>query len=91
MYVRVTRGRFDPARLDDIQRLATDQLVPAPKGRAGFQGYQGGLNAEAGTLVAISTWETREQAQDIGAVRGPFGALGIHFEAPEIFEVTVTA
>jgi hypothetical protein len=91
MYVRVTRGRFDPARTDDIERLVAEQLIPALKGRAGFQGYQSGLNPEAGTLVAISNWETREQAQDIGAVRSPFEALGIRFEPAEVFEVTVTA
>jgi hypothetical protein len=91
MYVRVTRGRFDVARTDEIQRLSEKQLVPALKQRAGFRGYQGGLNPATGTLVAISNWDTREQAQDVGTVRAPFEALGIHFEAPEVFEVTVQA
>ena len=91
MYVRVTRGRFDPARTDDIERLVAEQLIPALKQRTGFQGYQSGLNSEAGTLVAISNWETREQAQDIGTVRAPFEALGIRFEPPEIFEITASA
>jgi quinol monooxygenase YgiN len=91
MYVRVTRGRFDPTKYDEVQRLAEEQLLPTIKQRPGFRSYQGGLNRDAGTFVAISGWDTQAQAQDIGAVRAPFEALGVRFEAPEVFEVTVQA
>ena len=56
-----------------------------------FRSYSAGLNHDAGTLIAISTWDTREQAQEAQTVRGPFQSLGIQFEASEIFEVTVEA
>jgi hypothetical protein len=91
MYIRVTRGRFSPANTDDAVRIARDQLVPVLKQRPGFRSYQAGLNHEAGTLIAISAWDTREQAQAAETARGPLEALGIRFEAPEIFEVTVEA
>jgi hypothetical protein len=91
MYIRVTRGRFSPVNADETVRMARDQLVPALKQRPGFRNYYAGLNHDAGTLIAISTWDTREQAQEAQTARGPFESLGIRFEAPEIFEVTVEA
>lgn len=91
MYIRVTRGRFSPANSDDTVRIARDQLVPVLKQRPGFRSYHAGLNHDAGTLIAVSTWDTREQAQEAQTARGPFESLGIRFEAPEIFEVTVEA
>ena len=91
MYIRVTRGRFSPANTDEAVRLARDQLVPVLKQRPGFRRYHAGLNHDAGTLIAISEWDTREQAQEGEMARGPFEALGIRFEASEIFEVTVEA
>ena len=39
----------------------------------------------------MSTWDTHEQAQEAETIHGPLEALGIQFEAPEIFEVTVEA
>ena len=91
MYIRVTRGRFSPANSDEAVRIARDQHVPALKQRPGFRSYHAGLNHDTGTLIAISAWDTREQAQEGETVRGPFEALGIRLEAAEIFEVTVEA
>ena len=91
MYVRVTRARFDSSKADEIQRLAQEQLIPAVRQRPGFRSYQGGLNREAGTLVAISMWDTREQAEGLTSVRAPFEALGVQFDASEVFEITIEA
>lgn len=91
MYIRVMRGRFSPANTDEAVRIARDQLLPALQQRPGFRSYHAGLNHDAGTLIAISAWDTREQAQAAQTVHGPLEALGIRFEAPEIFEVTVEA
>jgi hypothetical protein len=91
MYIRVTRGRFSSANTDEAVKLARDQLVPTLKQRPGFRNYYACLNHDAGTLITISTWDTREQAQAAQTVRGPFQSLGIQFEAAEIFEVTVEA
>jgi hypothetical protein len=59
MYIRVLRGRFSPANTDETVRIARDQLVPALKQRPGFVNYGAGLNHDAGTLIAISAWDTR--------------------------------
>jgi hypothetical protein len=91
MYIRVLRGRFSPANADDTVKIARDQLLPTLEQRPGFRNYSAGLNHDAGTFIAISTWDTREQALEAQTVRGPLESLGIHFEAPEVFEVTVEA
>ena len=91
MYVRVTRGRFNVDKIDEIQRLIEETLLPALKQLPGFQSYRGGFNRNAGTLVAISFWDTEEQSQALQARRGPFEALGVEFEPAEIFEITVQA
>ena len=91
MYIRVTRGRFSSANTDESVRLARDQLVPILKQRPGFRSYYAGLNHDTGTLISISVWDTRTQAQAEEVIHGPFEALGIRFETPEIFEVTVEA
>ena len=84
MYIRVMRGRFSPANTDEAVRIARDQLLPTLQQRPGFRTYQAGLNHDAGTLIAISAWDTREQAQEAQTAHGPLEALGIRLEAPEI-------
>jgi hypothetical protein len=91
MYIRVMRGRFSPTNADETVKIARDQLLSTLKQRPGFRKYYAGLNHDAGTLIAISTWDTREQALEAQTVHGPLESLGIHFEAPEVFEVTVEA
>ena len=89
MYVRVTRGRVNGDKFDEVQRLIEDQLVPALKQLPGFQGYRGGINRSAATLIAISFWETEEQTKALQAQRGRYEALGVEFEPAEIYEITV--
>src|SRR4051794_18628817 len=62
MYVRVTRGRFQPEQTDAVEALSSD-VADAIKVLPGFVAYQGGVNREAGTIVAISSWEDRESAE----------------------------
>lgn len=55
MYVRVTRGRLDPSRLD--QQLA-QELAATVKRLPGCQSYTGALDRASGQTVAISTWDS---------------------------------
>jgi hypothetical protein len=89
MYVRVTRGRFNVDKFDQVQSLIEETLVPALKQLPGFLGYRGGFNRSAATLVAISFWETEEQTRALQAQRGRYEALGVEFEPAEIYEITV--
>jgi hypothetical protein len=91
MYVRVTRGHFDPSRYDEVKRAVDERLVPAITQLPGFRGYTGGVHHGAGTLVAISVWDEQEQAALIAGQRGMFEELGVRFEAAEMFEVIAQA
>jgi len=62
MYVRITRGRFQPERIDDVEALSSD-IAEAIKILPGFLGYQGGVDRNTSTIVAISNWEDRGSAE----------------------------
>jgi hypothetical protein len=66
-------------------------LLPNLRQREGFKSYHGGFDAATGRLVAVSMWDTREQAEGITSVRGPFQELGVQFEPPEVYEVAAQA
>ena len=62
MYVRITRGRFQPERIDDVEALSSS-IAEAIKTLPGFLGYQGGVDRNTSTIVAISNWEDRGSAE----------------------------
>ena len=92
MYVRVTRGRFEPEQSDAVEALSSE-VADAVKVLPGFVAYQGGVNRNAGTTVAISSWEDRGSAEfpreKLGGVISRVAEL-IQLEPAEIFEVVVT-
>ena len=61
MFIRVTRGRIDPSRYDEMSQLVPD--VAASVGRQpGFHSYLQGGDRASGKIIAISTWDTAEHA-----------------------------
>jgi len=95
MYVRITRGRFNPSTEADIQRLVEEQVIPAMQKLPGFQRYLGGVNRSTGMLTAVSLWDTEDQASFsrdamISAVPALM-ALGVTFEPAETYEITADA
>ena len=91
MYLRVTRGSFDPSRFDEVMRL--NQEIRAGLQRLpGFQGGQVGIDRSAGRLVAVTTWDTEEHARfSRDALRDlvtRMQASGTQFEPPEVYEVS---
>ena len=95
MFIRVTTGRFDHQREADLLRWGGEELLPALRQLPGFQGYHGGLDREAGRIVAVSLWETREQADALperaSATLGQLAALGVQMEAHQTFEETLSS
>jgi quinol monooxygenase YgiN len=93
MYVRITRGRFDPDRVEEVQSV-TAEVANAIKGLPGFVAYQGRLDRQAGTLVAVSTWEDAGSAnfsrEQLGNVLSRVVAVA-QPKAPDIYEVVITA
>ena len=84
MYLRVTRGRFDSARTGRDLRLVDEATLPALRQLPGFRGVHTGIDSESGALVAVSLWDTREQAQAAGDA-------GISLETAEFDEVATPA
>jgi quinol monooxygenase YgiN len=93
MYVRVTRGRFEPEQADVVEALSSE-VADAIKVLPGFVAYQGGIDRNAGTIVAISSWEDKGSAEfpreKLGDVISRVAELA-RLEPAEIFEVVVTA
>ena len=91
MYLRVTHGRYHRDHEAAILRLAREVLLPNARLLPGFRGFQVGIDREAGRLVGVTVWETREYAEALAAGRGPFEALGVEFEAPLIYALVASA
>jgi heme-degrading monooxygenase HmoA len=92
MYMRVTRSRIDPSRLDEaLGQVATD--LRAAIGRLpGNQSYTLAADRASGQSLSISTWDTDEHARwtrgALGDILPRLQALGMQIDPPEFFEVT---
>ncbi len=93
MWMRVSRARIDPARLDEASTLLED-VGEALRQLPGVQRYLLGVDRATGQLISVSTFDTEEHAnwaptrEDLNA---RIQALGIQADPPEIFEVTTRA
>ena len=95
MFARVITAQAGAEGLDGAIRLAGQQL-PGARQQPGFKGYYLLTDAEAGKLVIISLWDTREQMDAVTAGAGPSGIRGQHNPATrlttlhlETYEVTM--
>ena len=92
MYLRITRGRFDPATYDELLPLMRE-VNAAVQALPGWQRMQSGLDRSGGRLVAVSTWDTAEHANfsrdagSLGDVVRRTQAIGVQLEPPEIYEI----
>jgi hypothetical protein len=91
MYLRVIRGRYESARDGRDLRLVEGAFLPTLRQVPGFRGVHTGIDSESGELVAVSLWDTREQAQVAGDDRSSLGALDVELEAAELYEVATHA
>ena len=89
MYLRITRGRFDPARFDEVHAL-----LPAVLARLrqlpGCRDVRTGFDRAAGSSISVSTFDTLEHAQfvreDLGDTFARLQATGWQGEAPELYD-----
>lgn len=90
MYLRITRARFDPASSEQIS-AAAQEVQAAMQQLPGVQHLHQGVERTAGTVAAVSVWDSEEHARFAREVLGePIGclrALGVQFEEPEIYEI----
>ena len=89
MYLRVTRGRWDPAKHDELARLVPDALTAIRK-LPGCQDARNGVERSTGRTVVVSTFDTLEHAQfpreSLGEPLARLQVAGWQGEAPEIYE-----
>ena len=93
MYLRITRGRFDSARYDELLPL-TQEVNAAVQAMPGCQSVHSAVDRTGGRVAVVSRWDTLEQAsfsRDTDArtadVVRRILALGAQIEPPEIYEV----
>ena len=94
MYMRVTRSRLDPARVDEVVSQVGQDVAAAIRRLPGCQSFVGGVDRASGQAISVSTWDTEEHARwpadALGDVPSRLQALGAQVDPPEIFEVTTT-
>ena len=95
MFARVITAQAGAEGFDGTIRLAEQQL-PSVSQMPGFSGYYLLTDPQAGKLVIISLWETREQMDAVTAGAGPSGIRDQHNPATgltalhlETYEVTM--
>ena len=90
MYIRVSRGRLDRARYQDLLGIA-HHTKAAITGLPGCQSYLAGGDRAAGTIIAVSTWDTEAHArfsrEALGELMPRYQAIGVQLDPPEIYEV----
>jgi heme-degrading monooxygenase HmoA len=92
-YMRVTRSRVDPSKVDEANKVLPD-IIAAIKQLPGFQSIAVGGNRTTGEAIAVSIFDTEEHArwtanpQTDNASR--LRAAGVQMDPPEFFEVTTS-
>ena len=90
MYMRITIGRFDPAKSEEVVRLSGEASAVVSR-RPGFQHLHQGFDRNAGTTAVVSIWDTEEHARysrdALGEVVSRLVAAGAQLDPPQIYEI----
>jgi quinol monooxygenase YgiN len=93
MYLRITRVRHEPSRMDEAIALNQD-IIAVVRRQPGFQNAYFAADRTTGRLVAVSTWDTQAQAEasreamGLGEIISRLQALGAQLDPPEVYEIT---
>jgi hypothetical protein len=89
MYLRSTRGHFDPTKSGEATTLLPD-IVAAIERLPGCQGVQAGVDSTTGGTLSVSSFDSLEHAkfsrESLGDAFTRLQALGWQGEAPEYYE-----
>ena len=89
--VRISRGTFAPEQYEAVRRrldAAQATLVPAIRELRGCVHYFAAIDREASSMVNVSVWQSREDAQQMRtlapmlALAEAFAREGVRFERP---------
>jgi hypothetical protein len=70
--VRISKGKFDPANLEQAERLLADgelALRQPIEALSGLVHYYVGIDRELGYLTNVSVWETLEDAHQMDSLQ----------------------
>jgi hypothetical protein len=62
MYAQLVQGGTTPDKRNEMDRIVTEELVPALHEEPGFAGALNLVDRETGNAMMIVLWETAEQA-----------------------------
>ena len=62
MHAQLIEGGTTPDRRPEMDRIVTDEMVPALKGEPGFAGALNLVDRDSGNAMKIILWERQEQA-----------------------------
>jgi hypothetical protein len=63
MFARVTTVYIRPEMVDKAVKIFEDSIVPAAKKQKGFHSIQWLIDRESGKAIAISIWDTEQDAK----------------------------
>jgi hypothetical protein len=63
MYAQLIEGGTTPDRRTEMDRIVTDEMVPALAGEPGFAGALNLVNRDSGNALMIVLWESEAQAR----------------------------
>ena len=69
--IRVSRGNFDPARFEEVDRMAKETgtyLIPAIQKLPGLLSYYAGASPD-GSMVHVSIWDSEEHADQMSRLK----------------------
>jgi hypothetical protein len=73
MYAQVIEGGTTPAHRDAMDRIVTDEMIPALDAEPGFSGALNIVDRESGNAMMIVLWQTEAQARRaLGEYGGAF-------------------
>lgn len=63
MYAQLVEGGTTPARRTEMDRIVTDEMVPALEAEPGFAGAMNVVDRTSGNAMMIVLWNTEAQAR----------------------------
>ena len=63
MYAQVIEGGTTPERRDAMDRIVTDEMIPALEAEPGFAGAMNVVDRTSGNAMMIVLWNTEAQAR----------------------------
>jgi hypothetical protein len=69
--IRVSRGNFDPARFEEVNRMANETgtyLIPAIQKLPGLLSYYAAISP-SGSMVHVSLWDSEEHAEQMSRLK----------------------